>query len=257
MFGDIVRNIRLSQTWVEEQVATLRSDYGFADDGDAFQALAYGLLFETDYDIPPAEKIEGHGEKQIDIIKIDEDEENEQATINIIQSKYHKGFPSNTLVLIGNGLEWIFEMPEKDYKKLDNQRFIFKIEEIRKLRSKYGHDGLVVNVHLVTLGDTSDLLKSKGAKEYNEEKGKLLSKYSNLFHEFNFRDVGAFELTEFIEQQHRTRRKVDADIEIEYDKNRPSLIEYVNSTCKCNSLFEEYLKRGSESKAFTWSKIQF
>jgi hypothetical protein len=134
MLDDIVRNIRLSQTWVEEQVGAIKSDFGIKKDSDAFQALCYGLLFETDYDeVPPAEKIEGHGEKQIDIIRIDEDEDNDIATIHVLQTKYHKGFSSNTVVLMANGLDWIFEMPEVDYKNLDNKRFVYKIEEIRKL----------------------------------------------------------------------------------------------------------------------------
>jgi hypothetical protein len=30
---------------------------------------------------------------------------------------------------------------------------------------------------------------------------------------------------------------------------------HVNSTCKCNTLFEEYLKRCFEGKTFPWSKI--
>jgi cobalamin-dependent methionine synthase I len=33
------------------------------------------------------------------------------------------------------------------------------------------------------------------------------------------------------------------------------LVTIVNSTCQCNRLFEEYLKRCFESKTFAWSKI--
>ena len=131
MFDDLAKNIRMSQTWVEEQTALIKSEYGFKKVSDAFQALVYGLLFETDYDgIPPSEVMEGSCEKQIDVIRIDEDDDNDIVTINIIQTKFHKGFPSNTLVLMKNGLEWIFEVPEKEYKKLKNSRFVYKIEEM-------------------------------------------------------------------------------------------------------------------------------
>jgi hypothetical protein len=102
------------------------------------------------------------------------------------------------------------------------ETFIFQ----SSVRYKYGHEGLIVHVYLITNGDTDDLKDLKGAKEYNEEKKKLLAKYSNRFREFNYHEIGAIELTEFIEQIHRSRRKVDIEFEIEYDKNRPSLIEY-------------------------------
>jgi hypothetical protein len=229
MFKDVVRNIRLSQTWVEDQVKFIKSEYEYSKDSEAFQALVYGLLFETDYDgIPQSEIIEGSGEKQIDIIRIEENEDFEQATIHIVQTKYHKGFSSNAISLINNGLEWIFITPEKDYKKLKNNRFVFNIEEIRKLRNKYGHDGLKINVYFATNGDTKILLDENASQEYIEEKRKFLPKWTNQFNEFNYYEIGATELTELIETSNRSKRKVNTDIEIVYDTNVSSLIRYTS-----------------------------
>ena len=227
MFKDVVRNIRLSQTWVEDQVKQIKSEYEYSKDSEAFQALVYGLLFEADYDgIPQSEIIEGSGEKQIDIIRIEENEDFEQAIIHIVQTKYRKGFSSNAISLINNGLDWIFSTPEKDYKKLKNNRFVFKIEEIRNLRNKYGHDGLKINVYFSTNGDTKILSDENASQEYVEEKRKFLSKWINQFNEFNYYEIGATELTELIESSHRSKRKVNADIEIVYDTNVNSLIRY-------------------------------
>ena len=227
MFNDVVRNIRLCQTWVEDQVSLIKSEYDYSNDSEAFQALVYGLLFETDYaGIPQPEIIEGSGEKQIDIIRIEEDEDSEQAIIHIVQTKYHKGFSSNVISLINNGLEWIFSTTEVNYKKLKNNRFVFKIEEIRKLRTKYGHDGLKINVYFATNGDTKILSDENYSQEYAEEKRKFLPKWANQFHEFNYFEIGASELTELNETSNRSKRKVDTDIEIVYDTNVNSLIRY-------------------------------
>ena len=200
MFNDGVKNIRLSQTWVEEQVNSIKTEYGYSKLGEAFQALVYGLLFETDFnEIPKAEIIDGSGEKQIDIIRIDEDEDLDIVTISIIQAKYHPGFSSNELSLINNGLEWIFEQREKDYKKLINKKFVFKIQEIRELRSKYGHEGLKINIYYATKGNTAILSDSKSSQEYIEEKKKFLSKWEAQFQDLTFIEIGAIELTELLE----------------------------------------------------------
>lgn len=224
MSNENVRNFRLSQSWVEDQVNLIKKDYNYEKNSKAFQALVYGVLFETDYSIPAEEDLDGSGEKQIDIIRVEEDPDQEQATINIVQSKYTNGFSSNVISLLKNGLEWIFEQPEKEYKKLKNKKFVFKIGEIRKLRTKYGHEGLKVNIYFATKGDTG-ILNEESSHEYLEEKEKFLSGLVDAFNEFNFHEIGSIELTELIGLTTRSKRNVDTDIQIVYDTNVRSIID--------------------------------
>jgi len=222
------RNIKICQTAVVEQTKQIKEDYQYKKVGDAFQSLAYSLLFNTDYDeIPLSEIVDGKEEKQMDIIRIEEDEDNQLATIHIIQAKFETGFSSNTVVLISNGLSWLFERGQEEYKKLKNETLVYKIDEIRKLGRQYTHDGLSVNVYFVTNGDTTDL-----SKEFEDERNNLLARFAPNFGEFNFRAIGAFELTELTDQIHRSKRKVSLDIKILSDIHKCSYIEHFTEDTK-------------------------
>lgn len=218
-----VRNLRLRQTWISEQVEAVKEQIGYSSDGEAFQALAYGLLFDLDYEsVQPDEIVDGGQDKQVDIIRIDDDQENTTAHIHVVQAKFTNGFSSNTLIQLRNGLEWIFERPKSEYRDLANIAFVNKVDEIRQLRLDYGASNIAVSVYFITSGDTQEL-----SDEYLQERKVLVNRFANSgFSEFNFRELGAFELIEILNEGERAKRKIDIDIPIVYDVNRPSLIQY-------------------------------
>lgn len=226
---DPVRNLRIRQTWLEEQTAQIRQDYGYKGDDEAFEALALSLLFDLDYEaISPDEIVDGGQDKQIDIIRIEDDEDRGVANIYIIQAKATPGFSSTTVVQLRNGLSWIFERPRSEYSKLDNKALANKIDEIRQLRIDYGAANLSVAVYFVTLGDTRDL-----STEYLQERKILVDTYSHVgFGSFTFREIGAFELVELLNETERAKRKIDVDIPLVYDVNRPSVIQFSTTDTK-------------------------
>lgn len=224
-----VRNLTIRQTWLEDQVADILSQYDCERPHEAFQALAMGLLFDLDYDaIQPYEIVGGGQEKQIDVIRIDDDQDRGFAHIHIMQAKYRRGFGSNTVIMIRNGLDWIFERPRTEYEALDNQALVNRIGEIRQLRLDYGTSSIAVSVYHVTTGDTQGL-----SDEYLGERKILVDKYSNVgFSEFNFHELGAFELVELLNAIERAGRRIDVDVSVVYDVNMPSLIQYSTGDTK-------------------------
>jgi hypothetical protein len=60
--------------------------------------------------------VDGSQEKQIDIISIEQDDS--EATIFILQGKSTGGFSSNTVVQMGNGLDWLISTPATELNKL-------------------------------------------------------------------------------------------------------------------------------------------
>ena len=213
-----------------EKAEYIRANYGIKRVDEAFEALVTGLLFDVDFDdIEPQEKVGGAQEKQIDVIRIENDEEQSFAHIHIIQAKNHtKGFSSNTVIKMRNGLAWIFNRPAAEYTKLSNERLANKIGEIRQLRQEYGCSNLSVSVYLVTKGDALRL-----SDEYLQERKILVDTYSNVgFRQFDFRELGAFELVELLNESEKSGRKIDANIGIAYDVNKHSFIEYVAGDTK-------------------------
>ncbi|WP_200342553.1 hypothetical protein [Rhodovibrio sodomensis] len=129
---------------------------------------AYSLYFEPEDDeVPADELIDGAQEKHVDIIHIEDHPEDSHAKIYIIQTKNTKGFSSNSLILINNGLRWIFEKPKSEYENLKNSSLIAKTKEIRELRKNYGTSNLEVQVLFITKGDTYEL-----SEEYKQEKNR-------------------------------------------------------------------------------------
>lgn len=132
-----IRNLAMRQTYLEEAVQDIILNGGYTFKGcaedQAFQMLVMRLLFDMDYDsILPEEIVDGGQDKQIDIIRIENNERENFAHIHIIQTKYRNGFGSNELIGIRNGLTWIFEKPRVEYHGLKNQALINKIDEIQR-----------------------------------------------------------------------------------------------------------------------------
>ena len=204
-------------------VEDLFEDFTASDDKGTFLDWIYDLLFELDEgEIPTDELIEGSGEKQIDVIRVDDDTENRRASISILQSKKTGGFAANVVVLISNGISTIFEMKKADVQKLKNKTLAAKIIEIRDILKKYGYGSVELHVYYATLGNTDDI-----GHEATEEYNSLRDRWNELgLGNFSFSFLGASELYDLWYRKNTADRDIDQDINIIYDVNKASIIEF-------------------------------
>lgn len=218
-----VRNLQLRRTWIEEEVEEVQALDTHATADAAFQTLAASLLFDIGYgDLDPSEIVDGGQDKQIDVIRIIDDETKSFTHIHIIQAKHQSGFGSNTLIQMRNGLNWIFGKPMADVQTLTNERLKNKIVEIRDIRRNYGSAGLNISVYYVSMGDSEDL-----AQEYIQERSTLINEFSNLgFYDFKMFEIGAFDLVNLLNSNQQRSRQIDVDMHLVYDVNRNSIMEY-------------------------------
>jgi hypothetical protein len=162
----------------------------------------------------------GSQDKQIDIISIEESDE--EAAIFIISAKFTGGFSSNAIVLMRNGLHWIFNRSRAEIGTISSESFRDKILEIRSVQSGFGPSNIGIHCFFVTNGSAALI-----SDEYQQEIRGILGEYDNeTFAEFSFESLGAGELVGFINQIERRNRSIDVDIPIRYDANTPSLIRY-------------------------------
>lgn len=210
----------LEETIIDERLKKI-AKASSTDEDAAFLGWVYSLLFDTDEgDIPDEDKTEGGQEKHIDAIHIDDDAESGTATISFLQTKNTAGFSSNSLILIGNGLSWVFEEKTEALAKLKNGALRKKIKEIRDLLGEYGPSGLEIEIYFATRGDTKSL-----SSEYEDEKSKLLNKWQNkFFASFDFYELGASELIDRMKLAEGTA-PIKENIRIEYDVNKPSILQ--------------------------------
>ena len=213
---------KLEQTVIDEHVAQVQSSSSIRAD-EAFAFWVYSLYFDLEEGaIPIDEDIDGKGEKQIDIVKIQEFSEEGRAEIWIFQIKNQKTFKSNSITLIANGLDWIFSQPRESVNSLTNLAFKNKIKEVRQIRQTYGMSNMDVNVIYASRGDTTKL-----GREHNEEANKLQEIWeSKYFGEFEFRMLGASELMEMQREKEFSPNRINADLRIVYDVNQASLLRF-------------------------------
>ena len=221
-------NIKIRQTWIEEEVEALADELKVKKD-EAFLLLSVSFLLDCHSDEIAAEDIVDGGEdKQIDYIHIQDNQDKGYAEILIAQCKNTNGFSSNTAIKIKNGLDWIFEVPKQQLNSLSNNAFKQKILEVRELRRSYGAGNIQIRVYHITNGDKSSL-----SKEYLAEAKKLRQKYESLgFSLFDFDQLGSHELIELLNYGIKTSRTIDIDIPVVYDVNRPSLMAFAQGDTK-------------------------
>ena len=221
-------NIAIRQTWIEEHTAKLAEELGETED-DAFLFLAASLFLGVSPDeIETEDIVDGTQDKQIDFVHIEENSERGEAEILIFQSKNTRGFSSNTLIQLRNGLTWIFEKPKAQFTKLQNESFKSKISELREIKTEYGPANLTVRVFHISNGDTAEL-----ALEYQQEAEAPVAQYSNVgFGEFDFRAIGTSELFDLLNEGERNRRSINLDLPIQYDVNRPSIMDFAQGDTK-------------------------
>jgi hypothetical protein len=221
-------NIAIRQTWIEEHTAKLSSELDEPED-DAFLLLAASLFLGVSPDeIETEDIVDGTQDKQIDFVHIEDNSDGGEAEILIFQTKNTRGFSSNTLIQLRNGLTWIFEKPKAQFSKLQNESFKSKINEIREIKTEYGPANLTVRVFHISNGDTSEL-----SDEYKQELETLVAQYSNVgFGAFDFRAIGASELFDLLNEGERNRRSINLDLPIQYDVNRPSIMDFAQGDTK-------------------------
>lgn len=193
------------------------------DTGRDYLHWVYDLLFGLEEDeIPTDEFIEGSGEKQLDVVRVEDDIENRRAKIHIVQTKKTGGFSSNAIVLISNGISTIVKTKKADVAKLTNKTLADKIAEIRDIFKKYGYGAIDVHVYYATFGN-----KSEVGQETLEQIEKLKSEWSVFgFGKFTFDLLDAENLYDIWWAGHTSDRNIDQDINIIYDVNRASIIEF-------------------------------
>lgn len=215
--------MNLRQQIIQERIEKTEKDLKLSGDM-AFLRFAHSLIVgKSMHSFDNSDLIEGSEEKQIDCITIDE-EENE-ATVYILQFKNTDSFSSNTLILMRNGLEWIFNKPQSDIDKLSNSNFRDRILEYRSIQTQMGPSNIKIIVAYVTKGLSSSL-----SKECDQEIKTINDQYdNNTFAEFQLQIWGAEELVGRMNVIEKNDRKVNADIRIIYDANNPSLIRYYHA----------------------------
>lgn len=203
------------------------------------------LFYNGDFNEVDQSIVDGQSDKQIDLIQIQEDE---TITIRIIQVKNKSGFESNIVILLRNGLDWIFNRDEKDVLQLPNNSFKDRILEIRDILSKeVSLKNIYIDVCYVTKGNIDDIREND---EIVAEIERLKKQYRNMFEHFRFELYGAKELLEYIELLND--KSINAELELVYDINAYSLIENRNENIKslvCNIKASELVKIFLEQKS--------
>jgi hypothetical protein len=120
-------NMNLRQQIIQERIVKTASLLNVGEDL-AFLRYAHSLITDRSiHAFNQTELTEGGQEKQIDTFTIDQDDED--ATIYILQVKNTNSFSSNALIQMRNGLDWIFRKNRTDINQLQNIRFRDKILE--------------------------------------------------------------------------------------------------------------------------------
>jgi len=119
--------MNLRQQIIQERIVKTASLLNVGEDL-AFLRYAHSLITDRSiHAFNQTELTEGGQEKQIDTFTIDQDDED--ATIYILQVKNTNSFSSNALIQMRNGLDWIFRKNRTDINQLQNIRFRDKILE--------------------------------------------------------------------------------------------------------------------------------
>jgi hypothetical protein len=212
--------MNLRQQIIQDRIERTVSTFGLSEDM-AFLRFAHSLIVgQSIHAFEQADLVDGGQDKQIDTITIEQ--EDEEATIYILQVKNTLSFSSNMLIQMANGLDWIFNKPRTDINGLINVKFKDKIIEYRSIQSGIGPSNIHIVVSFVTNGNSSDI-----SDEFKQERKSLLDRYDNgTFASFEFIALGADELVSRINSFEKKNKKINDSIRIKYDTNNPSLIKY-------------------------------
>jgi hypothetical protein len=213
----------IKRGFIHDAIQSVAAEMEVCED-DAFMYWFYSILFDVDVDeIPEDEVVDGAGERQIDIFRTEVDDSNQSVHIHLIQVKNTQGFSANTVSLMKAGIEFIFLSKKSEYKENKNTRLLENIENARELIRQYGNNSVSVSCYFVTLGDEADIAEEAQANRRN-----ILREFSDsgVFSSFEFHFIGVNEIDRINNLRRNSRRKINADLPIVYDANRPSIIEF-------------------------------
>jgi AIPR protein len=206
---------------IEDRITNIADSLGIEKD-KAFLRYVYAQLFNSGYDDPVIEEdiVDGGDDKQFDIIHIQE--EQDQATIHLIQVKNSPKFSGTAVVRMRDGLDWIFRKSAKKYKQIANKDLVVKIGEIRDLvGGAFGHQKMNIKVYYVAKNDIQ-----KQSVDFRKEVEETIEEYQPGFGSFSFSVLGINELVDREYELEEVSRKISADLPIRYDRNVGSLIEF-------------------------------
>ena len=123
------------QQIIADRIEQTAKVLNIADLDAAFLRFAHSVITgRSIHAFDESDLVDGGQDKQIDIITIDE--EDEEATVYIIQAKNTDSFSSNALIQMHNGLDWIFNKRQSDLQQLSNTKFRDKVISYRSVRNR-------------------------------------------------------------------------------------------------------------------------
>lgn len=216
-------SIQIKRGFILDAIAASADELGIGED-DAFMFWFYSILFDVDLDdVPVDEIVDGPGERQIDMFRVEIDDSTQLVSIHLIQVKNTNGFSSNTVSLMKAGLEFIFFSPREVYRSTPNKKLLEKIENSREAIRQYGNNSVSIECYFVTLGDEGDI-----SQEAIENRDSILREFrdSSVFGGFEFHFVGVGEIDRINNLRRNKGREINANIPIVYDANRASIVEF-------------------------------
>ncbi|MFS2317035.1 AIPR family protein [Maricaulis sp. D1M11] len=213
----------LKKTFIDDSVQEFAAQNTLTFD-DAFMHWFYGLRFDLDEGelAPDDEVVDGAGERQLDIIRIDIDDAEQRAHIHLIQCKSSPNFSSNIVSLMKTGLDLVFKSPRSTYEMIGNVALKLKISEAREVMRKYGGSNISVTVYYVTLGDDLNIAPEaiQNRKIIEDEYG------AGFFDSFEFLFLGVHEINRISNLRRSANRRISYNLPIIYDANRASIVEF-------------------------------
>lgn len=222
---------------IKKKIEKYCEDNSISNKDDGFLQFINELFYSENHSEIEDSIVDGQSDKQIDLIQIEEDN---TTTIRIMQVKNTKGFESNIVILLRNGLDWIFNREEEEVLKLKNISFRDRILEVRDILDRESKRNIYVDICYITLGNKKDIVETD---EINAEIKKIEDEYSALFENFRFELYGAKEISDYIDSLYD--KSVNAKVQIIYDTNVKSLIEVQHEKIRsivCNIEAKELIK---------------
>jgi hypothetical protein len=210
----------LREQLLRDRIAGIEQSVGIPAD-EAFERLIHSLITgESPHTSNTDDWVDGGQDKQIDIISIQATQDD--ADVHIIQAKGTASFSSNQLILMANGLDWIFKKSRKELATLANTDFRDKIIALRSTMNGLGYGNVRVHCYYACLGDEKNT-----SDEFDQEAVAIRATWgSDTFESFEFTPLGVDGLYDLITAAERKTKAIKADLKIRYDTNNPSVIKY-------------------------------
>lgn len=211
----------LQRAIVREKIDHIAESHGLPPD-QAHLRLVFALTTGESYgDLDPEDIVDGGGDRQLDIVTIDDSSDDHLVTVTVIQASVAESMSSNKLQLMGGGLDWLLAEPKDRYLTLTNVALREKIKDFRSVRREVGAHNVAINCYFATLGDAEDL-----SDEFLQELERVRDRFRGGHGDFNFQILGVSELTELMRSQDPRQAPVNERIEIIYSVNQPSVLKH-------------------------------